>query len=185
MQWTFGDKKNGLLIYECHGQLERFRNGSGCAFTPQSQPDPLRNRSTAITSRGGRLVPERLDAVEQVWTRATGTVPVPNLWCEHGLTSCQVKAHYCSSSACICTSHGMVRISSLAAIGDRSLLHFRVRTWHNSGDNWQAYKRRFWSNNYVSARLVCILTYNQNFHPKWTQPYDFSSIKLKEICRLF
>ena len=58
--------KNGLGIYECHGQLERFRNGSSRAFTPQSQPDPFRNRSTAITSRGGRLVPERPDAVEQV-----------------------------------------------------------------------------------------------------------------------
>ena len=40
-------------------------------------PEPFRNRSTAITSRGGRLVPERVDAVEQVWTRATGTVPEP------------------------------------------------------------------------------------------------------------
>ena len=75
--WTFGDMKNGLGIYECHGQLERFRNGSSRAFTPQSQPDPFRNRSTAITSRGGRLVPERPDAVEQVWTRAPGCVPEP------------------------------------------------------------------------------------------------------------
>ncbi len=73
--WTFGYMKNGLGIYECHGQLERFRNGSSRAFTPQSQPDPFRNRSTAITSRGGRLVPERPDAVEQVWTRAPGCVP--------------------------------------------------------------------------------------------------------------
>ena len=75
--WTFGDMKNGLGIYECHGQLERFRNGSSRAFTPQSQPDPFRNRSTAITSRGGRLVPERPDPVEQVWTRAPGCVPEP------------------------------------------------------------------------------------------------------------
>ena len=51
------------------------RNASGCAFTPQSQPDSFRNRSTAITSRGGRLVPERPDPVEQVWTRAPGCVP--------------------------------------------------------------------------------------------------------------
>ena len=36
-----------------------------------------RNGSTAIISRGGRFVPERVDAVEQVWTRATGTVPEP------------------------------------------------------------------------------------------------------------
>ena len=75
--WTFGDMKNGLDIYECYGQLERFRNGSSRAFTPQSQPDPFRNRSTAITSRGGRLVLERPDAVEQVWTRAPGCVPEP------------------------------------------------------------------------------------------------------------
>ena len=78
MKWrTFGDMKNGLGIYECHGQLERSRNGSSRAFTPQSQPDPFRNRSTAITSQGGRLVPERPDAVEQVWTRAPGCVPEP------------------------------------------------------------------------------------------------------------
>ena len=75
--WTFGDMKNGMGIYECHGQLERFRNGSSRAFTPQSQPDQFRSRSTAITSRGGRLVPERPDAVEQVWTRAPGCVPEP------------------------------------------------------------------------------------------------------------
>ena len=44
-------------------------NGSGTgpvARSHHSQPDPFRNRSTAITSRGGRLVPERTDAVEQV-----------------------------------------------------------------------------------------------------------------------
>ena len=57
--------------------LDSFRNGSSWPFTPQSQPERFRNRSTAITSRGGRLVPERVDAVEQVWTRATGTVPEP------------------------------------------------------------------------------------------------------------
>ena len=60
-----------------HGLANRNRIASGCAFTRQSQPDPFRNRSTAITSRGGRLVPERLDAVEQVWTRAPGWVAEP------------------------------------------------------------------------------------------------------------
>ena len=64
-------------------------NGSSRAFTPQGQPVPFRNRSTAITSRGGRLVPERLDAVEQVWTRAPGCVPVPEI----GIDAFQ---HFCS-----------------------------------------------------------------------------------------
>ena len=72
--------------------LDSFRNWSSWPFTPQSQPERFRNRSTAITSRGGRLVPERVDAVEHMWTRATGAVlepvPVSTLWCEHGLTAC-------------------------------------------------------------------------------------------------
>ena len=94
--WTFGDMKNGLGIYECHGQLERFRNGSSRAFTPQSQPDPFRNRSTAITSRGGRLVPERPDAVEQVWTRAPGCVPEPFRSQSCGVNTALGRVHTCS-----------------------------------------------------------------------------------------
>ena len=50
---------------------------SGTGPVERSHHRANRNRSTAITSRGGRLVPERVDAVEQVWTRATGTVLEP------------------------------------------------------------------------------------------------------------
>ena len=65
---NFFGKMYCLCFIMTHGLESRDRNGSGCAFTPQSQPDPtpFRNGSTAITSRGGRLVPERPDAVEQV-----------------------------------------------------------------------------------------------------------------------
>ena len=79
--------KNGLGIYECHGQLERFRNGSSRAFTPQSQPDPFRNRSTAITSRGGGTTGRSGTGVNTGARLRSGTVPVPKLWCEHGLSS--------------------------------------------------------------------------------------------------
>ena len=41
-------------------------NGSGTGPVARSHHRANRNRSTAITSRGGRLVPERPDAVEQV-----------------------------------------------------------------------------------------------------------------------
>ena len=72
--WTFGDMKNGLGIYT---NVTGNWNGSGTGPVARSHHRANRTRSTAITSRGGRLVPERPDAVEQVWTRAPGCVPEP------------------------------------------------------------------------------------------------------------
>ena len=79
--------KNGLGIYECHGQLERFRNGSSRAFTPQSQLDQFQNRSTAIIARWSARSGTTGRSGTGVNTDArlrSGTVPVPKLWCEHG-----------------------------------------------------------------------------------------------------
>ena len=86
-QTSFG-KMYCMFFIMTHGLASRDRNASCCAFAPQSQPDPFRNRSTAITSRCGRLVSERPDPVGQVLTRAPGAfrcIPAPKLWCEHGL----------------------------------------------------------------------------------------------------
>ena len=95
-----------IFVIMTHGLASHDRNASGCAFTQQSQPDPFRNRSTAITSRGGRLVPERPGAVERVWTRAPGYVPFPKLWYEHGLRAESVSNTFYSSTfancACCC-----------------------------------------------------------------------------------
>ena len=74
---TFFGKMYCMFFIMTHGLASRDRNASGCAFTPHSRPDPFRIRSTAITSRGGRLVPERLNAVEQVWTRAPSCILEP------------------------------------------------------------------------------------------------------------
>ena len=46
-----------MFFIMTHGLASRDRNASGCAFTPQSQPDMFRNRSTAIISRAGTTGP--------------------------------------------------------------------------------------------------------------------------------
>ena len=67
-------------------------NGSGTgrrAFTPQSQPDPFRNRSTHCdqiarwSARSGTTGRSGTDVNTGARLRS-GTVPFPKLWCEHG-----------------------------------------------------------------------------------------------------
>ena len=79
---TFSGKMYYMFfIYMTHGLASRDRNASGCAFAPQSRPEPFhcdhiarwsaRSGTTGRSGTGARL--------------RSGTVPVPKLWCEHGL----------------------------------------------------------------------------------------------------
>ena len=65
--------KNRLGIYECHGQLERFRNGSGTGPVARSHHRANRTRSGTVPLRSHREVVGSFRNDRTQWNR-----------CEHG-----------------------------------------------------------------------------------------------------
>ena len=84
---TFFGKIYCMFFIMAHGLVSRDRNASGCAFTPQSRPDPFHchhiarwSARSGTTGRSGSWTGGNTGA--RLHSR---TIPVPKVWCEHGL----------------------------------------------------------------------------------------------------